>query len=233
MEIGKLIRDRRVKLNVALDILATKLQVTTEYLMKIEDGKIDPTFGTVSRILSVLNTDIESLIGVKEVEKIVEVEKEIVVEKEVPVKKKVVVEVEKVAYVDEKRVIRNLLREFEKSIKSTNSLIEDNPNENTSLTLENMNLYVSNLTNNMYFKGYREGLIQSKGLTQKIAKDLRNTKKKPDEEIIHEIKDKINGFESILSEIEDDNQMSLPYIYGLGHIAAYKNCVDIIKGEEK
>ncbi len=54
--LGRRIRDRRLKLHLTQEKLAEELSVSTEYISRIETGKLHPSFGLVERIAQRLET---------------------------------------------------------------------------------------------------------------------------------------------------------------------------------
>jgi transcriptional regulator with XRE-family HTH domain len=73
MDIGTLIKYTREQKSISLDTLASKLQLSKSYLEKVEDGRIDPTFGSINRILASLETSFEQIYKTRTVTKEVEV----------------------------------------------------------------------------------------------------------------------------------------------------------------
>jgi len=58
LEIGKIVQDRRVALEIKQEDLAELSGITTKTIYMLEHGKGNPSFNTITQILAVLGVDI-------------------------------------------------------------------------------------------------------------------------------------------------------------------------------
>lgn len=59
--IGKQIKKHRLHADLTQEVLAEKCNLTTEYLSKIENGKVHPTIDTLANICELLDFDMSEL----------------------------------------------------------------------------------------------------------------------------------------------------------------------------
>ncbi|MGG2091288.1 helix-turn-helix domain-containing protein [Bacillus sp. S13(2024)] len=168
MGIGDLIKNKRLEKKKSVQYIATKLEIPNSYIQKIEDGKIDPTFGTVKRILKVLDSNLEDLFSIepKETIKEVEVIKKIEVIKEPPKCK------EKDVVIANEEFVNKVINKLEKYIEISNVCYEQFEKERNNIDInEKLDLYVSAISCERFFDGQVKGAEYA---IEIIQKELNN-----------------------------------------------------------
>lgn len=91
--LGRRMKDRRLKLHLTQEKLAEELSVSTEYVSRIETGKLHPSFGLVERIAQCLETTEQVLLFGSEEEQQVDRQVLLQLERLSPRKKEILMKV--------------------------------------------------------------------------------------------------------------------------------------------
>ncbi len=133
MHIGIRLSKARIIKGISVTQLAIKLKVTPDFIRKIEDGRIDPTFGTVNRFMTALHVDFEHLFSLNPSE-------------------------EKMKTVHMKVEMDNYFKQLDNLIRNVEGIVEETKKEEPELDINKLQEYISYHSNLKYFQGYLEGL---------------------------------------------------------------------------
>lgn len=168
MEIGDLIKNKRLEKRKPIQYVASKLEVPNDYIQKIEDGKIDPSFGTVKRILGVLGSDFENLFPIK----VKEIIKEVEVVKEIEIIKEVSTGNEKKTKMTNEEFLDEVMSELKRYIEMSDFCSDHMKKEKSKIDIhEELNTYTKLLSCEKFFDGQVEGANWAIKIMKKVISE--------------------------------------------------------------